>query len=259
VEPVRAAAPAVAVVSPAAADPDAVPGETAEEGERRRKRRRRRRGRGRREDGSTPLPDGAEQPDILDEAFVAAMPGVQPPPADVLISADPLAEAAPEPELAAAAEAAPAPDPVPVPGHDEAGEAALAAEVPPALPLEAAVDVPVEGPVEVAAEAPKRKRGGRRRKPREEAAEAPAVLNGGAAPYVGPTPANPYAAHPLDIFDVLDAHEQKAAAAPVIQTDAPAVETGVDETVAEPIVPVIRPVLVGAAEPAERKRGWWKR
>jgi ribonuclease E len=259
VEPVRAAAPAVAVVSPAAADPDAVPGETAEEGERRRKRRRRRRGRGRREDGSTPLPDGAEQPDITDEAFVAAMPGVQPPPADVLIPADPLAEAAPEPEPAAVAEAAPASDPVPVPGHDEAGEAALAAEVPPALPLEAAVDVPVEVSVEVAAEAPKRKRGGRRRKPREDAAEAPAVLNGEAAPYVGPTPANPYAAHPLDIFDVLDAHEQKAAAAPVIQTDAPAAETGADETVAEPIVPVIRPVLVGAAEPAERKRGWWKR
>jgi ribonuclease E len=282
-------APAV-VVTPVAVDPDAVPGETAEEGERRRKRRRRRRGRGRREDGSAPLPDGAEQPDILDEAFVAAMPGVEPPLAEAPAPTDPLPQFEQEPELeperaaelAAALEPTPEPAPapaldiVPVPGHDEAAEAALAAEVAPELPMEPPVEVPVEVQAEAAPEPPKRKRGPRRRKPREEAAEAPAVPDGAPAPYVGPTPANPYAAHPLDIFDVLDAHEQKVAAAPVIQAAPAAADPAIekpgdaavpiaDETVPEepgaddPGVSAIRPVLVGAAEPAERKRGWWKR
>jgi ribonuclease E len=243
VEPVRAAVPAVAVVSPPAADPDAVPGETAEEGERRRKRRRRRRGRGRREDGSldasVPLPDGAEQPDITDEAFVAAMPGVQPPPAEAPALADPLPAVETEAALPAAPEAAPAPDPVPVPGHDEAGEAVLAAEVAP--------DVPVD--VQADPEPPKRKRGGRRRKAPVEAAEPPPPVNG-ATPYIGPTPANPFAAGPLDIFDVLEAHEQQTSASAAVPAEEPS---------AEPPVPAIRPVLVGTAEPAERKRGWWRR
>jgi ribonuclease E len=144
----------------------------------------------------------------------------------------------PEPANSAPVEA-PAPDVLPVPGHDEAGEAALAAEAAPETAVEA--------------EAPKRRRAPRRRKPREAAAgaEAPASVNGGAAPYAGPTPANPYAAGPLDIFDVLDAHEQNASAAtPTLPTE---------ESAAEPPVPVIRPVLVGNAEPAERKRGWWRR
>ena len=210
--------------APAAADPDAVPGETAEEGERRRRRRRRRRGRGRRDEAGVTIPDGAEQPDILDEAFVAAMPEVEPP----AIAAPADEEPAPPP-----AAAIPEPEPSAVPGHDEAGEAALAAEVPPEP-------------------APKRKRAPRRRKPREdEAPAADAAPANGAAPYAGPTPADPFAAGHLDIFDVLDQHEQRQAAPPDAKPAA-------DEA-APPAAPVNQPVLVGAAEPAERKRGWWRR
>jgi ribonuclease E len=278
VEDFAPAAPPPPAMAATPADPDAVPGETAEEGERRRKRRRRRRGRGRREDGSidasAPLPDGAEQPDITDEAFVAAMPGVQPPSAETPAPTEPLptpeaepeiptteaepeiltTEAEPEmptpeaePEMVATPVAVAAPDPIPVPGHDEATEAAVAAEIAPPAPVE----IPAELQAEAAPEPPKRKRGGgRRRKPvAAPAEEAPPPVNG-ATPYTGPTPANPYATGPLDIFDVLEAHEQQAAAT----TATPA-----EEPSAEPSVPVIRPVLVGTAEPAERKRGWWKR
>ena len=210
----------VAAAAPAAADPDAVPGETAEEGERRRRRRRRRRGRGRRDEAGVTIPDGAEQPDILDGAYVAAMPEVEPPvmaePVNMLEEPPP-AETAAEPALP------------PVPGQDEAAETALAADVPPEPEP-----------------APKRKRAPRRRKPRE--AEAPAAVepNGAAQAYAGPTPADPFAAGHLDIFDVLDQHEQRQAAPP-------------DVKAAEPEAPVIRPVLVGDAEPVERKRGWWRR
>jgi len=260
VEDFAPAAPPPPAMAATPADPDAVPGETAEEGERRRKRRRRRRGRGRREDGSidasAPLPDGAEQPDITDEAFVAAMPGVQPPPAETPAPIEPLptpkaepemptAEA--EPEMVAAPAAVAAPDPVPVPGHDEATEAAVAAEIAPPAPVE----IPAEVQAEAAPEPPKRKRGGgRRRKPVAEPAEAAPPPVNGATPYTRPTPANPYAAGPLDIFDVLEAHEQSTAVAAAVPAE---------DSSAEPAVPTIRPVLVGTAEPAERKRGWWKR
>jgi ribonuclease E len=248
--PARAAAPPPPVAA-APADPDAVPGETAEEGERRRKRRRRRRGRGRREDGAPPLPGDAEQPDILDEAFAAAMPEpdlpvIDGPLPDVALPEAPLFALMPEPAVPAPVEA-PA-DTLPVPGHDEAGEAALAAEVVPT-----AVDA-AEVASEPEVEAPKRRPRVRRRKPREAAPEAEtptAAVNGGAAPYAGPTPANPYAAGPLDIFDVLDAHEQSVrSATPVVIPE---------DTAAEPVAPAIRPILVGSAEPAERKRGWWRR
>jgi ribonuclease E len=210
----------VAAAAPAAADPDAVPGETAEEGERRRRRRRRRRGRGRRDEAGVTIPDGAEQPDILDGAYVAAMPEVEPP-----VMAEPVNM----PEEPPPAETAAEPALPPVPGHDEAAETALAADVPPEPEP-----------------APKRKRAPRRRKPRE--AEAPAAVepNGAAQAYAGPTPADPFAAGHLDIFDVLDQHEQRQAAPPDIKA-------------AEPEAPVIRPVLVGDAEPVERKRGWWRR
>jgi ribonuclease E len=252
--PARAAAPPPPAVAAAPADPDAVPGETAEEGERRRKRRRRRRGRGRREDGAPPLPGDAEQPDILDEAFAAAMPEpdlpvIDGPLPDVALPEAPLFALMPEPAEPAPVEA-PA-DTLPVPGHDEAAEAALAKT---ALAAEVAPAAAAEAVPEAEAEAPKRRPRVRRRKPREAApeAEAPtAAVNGGAAPYAGPTPANPYAAGPLDIFDVLDAHEQSVrSAAPVVIPE---------DTAAEPVAPAIRPVLVGSAEPTERKRGWWRR
>jgi ribonuclease E len=241
-EPEPEVAPAMAASSHAS-DPDAVPGETAEEGERRRRRRRRRRGRGRREEGGVPVPDGAEQPDLPDVAFVSAMPELEVP--LIMAPAEPAfapAEPSPPPstpEVAApvaaapagatlAVEEPPAADLPPVPGHDEAAEAA-----------EAAVAAETEP-------APKRKRPGRRRKPREEAAAtAPLPLNGSAASYVGPTPADPFAAGHMDIFDLMDAH-----APPPSAPETPP---------APPAAPVIQPVLVGPAEPAERKRGWWRR
>jgi ribonuclease E len=240
-EPEAEAAPAVAASSHAS-DPDAVPGETAEEGERRRRRRRRRRGRGRREDSGTPVPDGAEQPDLPDVAFVSAMPGVEVP----LIEPPALpALEAPEPSTPASTPVMAAPpaadEPLatnlpPAPGHDEAGEVAVAAEV---------------------EQAPKRKRGGRRRKPREEeAATPPLPLNGSAATYNGPTPADPFASGHLDIFDIMDAHETRRAEAPA---PAPVAQEAPEATPAVPAAPPIQPVLVGSAEPAERKRGWWRR
>ncbi len=270
-----------------ASDPDAVPGETAEEGERRRKRRRRRRGRGRRDEaGATPLPNGAEQPDIHDPAFAAAPDETTPQftaPADSEapnsvepISVGPLS-AGPLSAEPNAAEMPPSADTPPVPGHDEAGEAAAETE---------------------AEHAPKRRRGGRRRKPRAEDAESPALPLNGAEPtyapapyvsaYVGPTPADPFSAGHLDIFDVLDQHENRHVQTAVAQPyapvpPAPMAPAPVPHSVAPPAdippaavaeaaapapaeepegpasAPVIQPVLVGAAEPAERKRGWWRR
>jgi ribonuclease E len=240
-EPETEAAPAVAASSHAS-DPDAIPGETAEEGERRRRRRRRRRGRGRREEGGVPVPDGAEQPDLPDVAFVSAMPGVEVPP--MAAHAPPAVEAAePAPPAAAPVVSAPpaveeplATDTPPAPGHDEAGEAAVAAEV---------------------EQAPKRKRGGRRRKPREEeTATPPLPLNGSAATYNGPTPADPFASGHLDIFDAMDAHESRRAEPSAL---APVAQEEPEATPAVPAAPAIQPVLVGSAEPAERKRGWWRR
>ena len=213
-----------------AADPDAVPGETAEQGEQRRRRRRRRRGRGRREDGPAPLPDDAEQPDIADPLYAESLPREEAP---ALLNG--AAEHVAEP----AAAALPIDDTPPVPGHDGAGESIAEAEA-----------------------APKRRRGGRRRKPREDGVETASLPLDGEMPvaevpvyvppaYTGPTPADPYAAGHMDIFDMLDRHETSQAAASPSPPEP-------DEADA-PVVPLIRPVLVGEAEPAERKRGWWRR
>ena len=229
-----------ASVTAAVADPDAVPGETAEEGERRRKRRRRRRGRGRRDEGAvSPLPDGAEQPEIQDRTF-AAEAGDEPPAIAAEGDSDPRA----------AAEDVPAAEAPPVPGHDEAGEAASAADV---------------------EQAPKRRRGGRRRKPREDEAETGSLPLNGAAPvydspvyvppaYSGPTPADPFSAAHLDIFDVLDQHEARHVPTAVKQQPAPAPDPAAEQPPGGPAsAPVIQPVLIGSAEPAEPKRGWWRR
>ena len=162
------------------------PEDTSEEGQRRRRKRRRRRG-GRREDGgadTAPMPADAEQPDLEDIAFPGAVPV-----AHVADAAPVHAEAAPgpdTPELPLQAAAEPESNLVPpVPGHDEAVEAAE----------------------EQAKAKPRSRRGGRRKARPEGAGDAPAA----AAPYAGPTPADPFG-NVADIFDLLEqAAEQRVA------------------------------------------------
>jgi ribonuclease E len=239
-----AASPAPAPVVKVAAEPgdyttdaDHVPGETAEEGERRRKRRRRRR-RGRREDGplaeasasaaiGVPLPDDAEQPDIPDLAF---------------------------PVLPENAFANPEKPPLQIQAAEPAAEVVEADQAPDSVEAEPA-------PTEVASESARAKRGRRggrrRRKPGEDGAETaspdtdedtrPAPPAAPAFPaYVGPTPADPFALQGLDIFEAIEqAHLNPAPAAPAEP------ESG----------PVIKPVIIGSGEAVvvERKKGWWKR
>ncbi len=269
-------------------DADHVPGETAAEGEQRRRRRRRRRRGGRREDGTAvmdsaaPMPDGAEQPDILHPAGATEMP-------------------------------------VPVPGHDGAAEAFEAAArdaeaagqaTPPALetppdqtPVEASR---AEGEAEQARAKRGRRGGRRRRKPGEEdEAASPALA---AVPidlpvpaYVGPTPADPFATAGLDIFDALEQAEMRPQALPVAdapqpperidplplpppaeparqaepdepvlaeapqptaEMEPPAPSPAESLTAPEPVAaPPVQPILIGSAETAtaERKKGWWRR
>jgi ribonuclease E len=236
-----------------AAEQAPVPGETAEETERRRKRRRRRRRGGRREDAVSadapaPLLDGGEQPDIPDLAFPTLPPLAVPPP---------------------------------VPGHDLADEALAVSDA-----AETVETAPAEtGKVEDSADqvrARRGRRGGRRRrKPGEDAApdgDTPSIAPSPAAPsyqaYVGPTPADPFALGPLDIFDVIEqAHLRPAATAPrqdepawTPQVEAaPAPAPSMAETPEPPPEPqpgpVIKPVLIGTGEAvvAEPKRGWWRR
>jgi ribonuclease E len=239
-----------------AAEQAPVPGETAEETERRRKRRRRRRRGGRREDAVSadaavaPLPDGAEQPDIPDQAFPILPPLAVSPP---------------------------------VPGHDLADEAlASAALAEAAETVEAATEAaPVAADSADQVRARRGRRGGRRRrKPGEDSApdadmppspSSPAPLPYPA--YVGPTPANPFALGPMDIFDVIEQAELRPAApaprqepawVPPIET-APAPTSLMVETsppTPEPEAgPVIKPVLIGSGEAAvaQPKRGWWRK
>ncbi len=213
------------------ADADHVPGETAEEGERRRKRRRRRRRGGRREDSqgaeaARPL-ESSEQPDIGELPF-------------------PVLSHLEEPITA-----------LPVPGRDGAAEAAEPIE----LPAEnAGVEAGLAAPVDADAEPAKPKRGRRggrrRRKPGEEDSEAPAAAAEPpyAAPaypvYVGPTPADPFALHGLDIFEAIEQAE--------LHNDAAVTPPAASEPEAGP---AIKPVLIGSGEAVvvERKKGWWRR
>ena len=162
-----------------AADPGAVPGETAEEADNRRRKRRRRRRGGRREDGpALPAVDPAtlEQPDVApvmaDSVEPATdMPGAEPPAED-----------------AAAAEMA---------GEDDGRGRRRG------------------------------RRGGRRRR-REPGEGEAALAEGGpeqdssfdapppapAYAYTGPTPADPFGGQAFDIFDIMDATEERAATVP---------------------------------------------
>ena len=231
-------------------DADHVPGETAAEGEQRRRRRRRRRRGGRREDGAapaqqTPMPSDAEQPDLPDLA--AAPEPVEPGAAPAL--ATPAGGMAADPMAGEAG----ATSPEEMPGGDDADPGR-----------------------------PKRgRRGGRRRrKPGEEATpvsaeqeagEAPAAAPSAFAPYVGPTPADPFGMPGLDIFDVLEQAELRPRAArapasaeaePLAQPDTTQEEDASPEPpLPEPVAgPVIQPVLIGSVEPAAApKRGWWRR
>jgi ribonuclease E len=193
----------------------------SEEGQRRRRKRRRRRG-GRREDGTqpqatAPMPPDAEQPDLEDIAFPGAVrvsPGAATePPAPAALDAPAMEAPA---EIPAAAP--------PVPGHDEAGEAA-----------------------EEQAKPKTRARRSRARRPRagtEAAAEAPA------APYSGPTPADPFGSV-ADIFDILEqaAEQRVTPAAP--QPPAPAAEKLAPESPAPAAAPASEPVEAPVAIAAD--------
>jgi ribonuclease E len=251
-----------------AAEAEPVPGETAEETERRRKRRRRRRRGGRREDAvqadaAAPLLDGGEQPDIPDQAFPTLPPLV-----------------------------------APVPGHDLAGEAvdgaAWAEAAEPAVTAPDAPGAEDAGAGEAADQVRARRgrRGGRRRRKGEDVAAsegeapklAPPPVPAPYPAYVGPTPADPFALGPLDIFDVIERSEMPPAArarrpeepafmpppavvehptqAAVPEPAAPDPAVMVEPAPAEPEAgPVIKPVLIGSGDAVvvERKRGWWRR
>jgi ribonuclease E len=230
-------------------DADHVPGETAEEGEKRRKRRRRRRRGRNRDESAIAVPPGTEQPDIADLAMPSAV-------------------------IAAAS----------VPGHDEASEAAFAAEAPEAKQSEAPDAEPSDRPLDaMAAEtdgeparAKRGRRGGRRRRKTGEdtlattspmsdepvegaSAYAPASYTPPPYTYVGPTPADPFAMAGLDIFEALEQAElQPLRAMPPQPPEDPAAQAEDTPPVA---APAIKPVIIGSAEIAatDRKKGWWRR
>jgi ribonuclease E len=221
-------------------------GETAEEAEtRRRKRRRRRRGGRRDETGATASGDAssgdasyedpatAEQPDLVLELADRAIPTDAEHATGIADAApDAAADGGEVPEGADGAEAA----------GDEDGRARR-----------------------------RGRRGGRRRRrePREgeaaaeEAAGQPASFDtpeppapAYAAPvYAGPTPADPFGGHVFDIFDIMDEHEQAAAAPPpaVPQPTPAPVVASVPETVPEPATPIQDSV---AAAPTQADLPW---
>jgi ribonuclease E len=198
-----------------------VPGETAEEGERRRRRRRRRRG-GRREDGA---PSGS-----VASGSVASGESGRPQ------RAEPVSAEAAQP----AGEASVAGDE----GDAEDGEQA---------PVEAVGEATgdalgAEGGTGEDGTRPRRRgrRGGRRRRrePGDEALPAVAALDAeqpdllASAPYRGPTPANPFGGDNFDIFDVMDQVEREAerpaAMEPVVAE--PPVEAAVETVMVETVV-----------------------
>jgi len=143
------------------------------------------------------------------------------------------------------------------------------------------VESPQQGDDDQAGRSTRGRRGGRRRKRPEAGNEdaAPPV----APAYTGPTPADPFGNHVLDIFDVIDAQTEAepprdakpaapvaveaappsapapAAVTPIAPPPAPAAAAG--PTREEPEAgPVIKPIVIGEAEPGgEKKRGWWRR
>ena len=142
----------------------------------------------------------------------------------------------------------------PVPGHDEASEA-------------------VE---EQKARSSRGRRGGRRRRGDDHAPLEQTEQSQSVPPYVGPTPADPFAHGPIDIFDALEFAEAQRLAepfsltVPVPNTPTPDGVALASESVSpppeversEPIAaPPIQPVIVGAdeAQAVEKKRGWWRR
>ncbi len=168
-----------------AADPGAVPGETAEEADNRsRKRRRRRRG-GRREDGSA-LP--AVDPAALDQ------PEVAPVMADSVEPATGMPDTKAPPEDAAAAEAA---------GEDDGRGRRRGRRGGRRRRRE-----PGEG------EAPQAEAGSEQASSFDAPPPAPAYT------YTGPTPADPFGGQAFDIFDIMDETEERAAMA--TPTPAPA-------------------------------------
>ena len=251
-------------------DPDAVPGETAEEGEQRRKRRRRRRRGGRRDDApsqeAAPLPLDAEQPEIV--LHQATVDPSEPGPSDAVDASLSALDA-----------------PVSVPGRDEAAEAE-------------AEQTPVK----------RGRRGGRRRRKPGSEGEAQSVSAPYAGPTPA-DPFAVGGLDIFDALDDYEEQnvEPVIAAAPQPATELPVdapivpltndpVKSGEPPLIAEqgllnghgafedpsslqegardsapqpaaqdtedetPPVPAIQPILIGDGEPAqEKRRGWWRR
>ncbi len=166
----------------ASGDAAAEPGkdETAEEGEHRRRRRRRRRRGGRREDGQS------------------ADSGTNPQGADF--------GAGPQPDFAQSDVEVGAPAPGFVPDTDAPELIAEQAEATGIVPPDSAPAEPSPGSETDAAPARRRGQRGGRRRPRRE--ETPEIETPAAAftpaPYVGPTPADPFGGGNFDIFDVIE-------------------------------------------------------
>ena len=201
----------------------AVPGETAEEADRRRGKRRRRRRGGRREDTATaPIGDPGADPAAVEQPDIPMMAE----PAESAAVAEPAEAAAPgEAPVADGAE-----DDGPPRRRGRRGGRRRRRE-------------PGEG------EAPAMESGG------EEAAsfDAPPSAPVPAYVYDGPTPANPFGGQSFDIFDMMDEAEQREASAkpsPAPEPPASMVEQRpeVQSTAAEATVPA---EVEMAAEPAQ--------
>jgi hypothetical protein len=80
-------------------------------------------------------------------------------------------------------------------------------------------------------------------------------------PYVGPTPADPFALAGLDIFEALEQAELHAPNPARPEAAAPQMEVFAEAQAGEPLSPVVKPVLIGSGEGTvvERKKGWWRR
>ncbi len=223
-----------------AADPGAVPGETAEEADNRRRKRRRRRRGGRREE--TPSAPGVD-PASLDQ------PDISP----ILVSPDLVSPAAANPVMADTVE----------PGSADA-EPALVAEGAPEEATTSEAGAPEAAASESGGEDDGRgrrrgRRGGRRRR-REPGDGDAAVAESGSeelssfdapapAPaytYNGPTPADPFGGQVFDIFDIMDEPDMPPAPAPVVER-VPAPEIVVAEAAPAPVAE--EPVTVVHAEP----------
>ena len=225
------------------------PGETADDAERKRKRRRRRRRGDRKDETLETAPVGDARSNGEGDLSPASFEHH-------------LAPASGEDELVpASSDAAPGPEPA------ETG------------PSEQPVLATVEG--EPASRSRRGRRSGRRRR-RDDAPEVAEPAPDTAQPaYSGPTPADPFNGA-FDIFDALEQSQDhylvnmsaSAASAasldpqPAISDEAPQPEPVLPlesrpaepepELEAEP-EPAVKPILVGAGEPAARRSGWWKR